>query len=481
MRRGRLTGPVAIRPVSGPVYAPAMAIDLATDPVPGAALHDELRRVREAEGPVAAVRFAGRPAWIVTGHAALSEAFRDEAAFPAGEWYRRVIEPIQGRTFESMDGPEHLRVRRLATPAFRSGAVARMEAEGLARLAHESLDAFAGDGAGDLVPLYTARFPFLVISRMLGIPIAREREFVGWAEGILAFDREAARAFTEMLRPVLAARRREPRDDLISLLLASEVEGRRFTDEEVLSHVRLLFSAGATTTHDALATLIWLLHAFPEWADAVRADPATIECVIDELLRWETPVAVLPRLCLPGGDARRCRNPAGVADALRDRRRQPGPDRLRRSGSLRSGPRRSPQADLRTRQPQLPGHLPRAREPARCGARAARPAAGAAARRRARCAAARRDGPRQQAARGRLVASRRPGGSWLLPWFLVAPSLVGRRPNRKEACPEAAIASRSARGSGPATRGTGPRWALRAPASSSAGPRRAAAAPPGSA
>jgi cytochrome P450 len=275
-------------------------MDFGRGDFPGETLHRTLRELRQRQGPVAEVHFGGRPAWIVTGHAELQQAFKDEAAFPAGEWYRRVIEPTQGRTFESMDGPEHHLVRRLATPAFRSRAVARMEAEGLAQLAHELIDGFRAAGEGDLVPLFTARYPVLVISRTLGVPQDREVEFIGWALGILSFDKTAARAFTEYLLPVLEVRRREPRTDVISALLQAEVEGRRFSDEEVLSHVRLLFSAGATTTHDALATLVGLLVARPSLAAAVRADPAQLPAVIDELLRWETPVAILPRLCLPG-------------------------------------------------------------------------------------------------------------------------------------------------------------------------------------
>jgi len=274
-----------------------LSVDFARDALPGAALHAALRRIREERGPVARVLFGARPAWIVTGHEELTCAFKDEEAFPAGEWYRRVIEPIQGRTFESMDGPEHHRVRRLATPAFRSHAVARMEAEGMAEIAHELIDEIAAAGRGDLVPLFTARFPFLVISRTLGVPRERERDFVGWALGILRFDRRAAQAFTEYLLPVLAERRREPQDDVISGLLHSAAEGHRLSDEDVLSHVRLLFSAGATTTHDALATLVWLLLSEPA---AARGEPDQLPLVIEELLRWETPVAILPRLCLAG-------------------------------------------------------------------------------------------------------------------------------------------------------------------------------------
>jgi cytochrome P450 len=308
-----------------------VSVDFGNGEFPGAELHATLRKVREEHGPVAPVLFGARPAWIVTGHEELTCAFKDEEAFPAGEWYRRVIEPTQGRTFESMDGPEHHRVRRLATPAFRSQAVARMEAEGLAEIAHELIDAISNTGRGDLVPLFTARFPFLVISRTLGVPRERESEFVGWALGILAFDHRAVRAFTEYLVPVLAERRKRPRDDVISGLLHAEADGHRLSDEDVLSHVRLMFSAGATTTHDALATLVWLLLSDPA---AARDQPEQLPRVIEELLRWETPVAILPRLCLTGASLGGVEIPPeaqmlfAIAAANRDARVFPEPDRF---------------------------------------------------------------------------------------------------------------------------------------------------------
>jgi len=274
-------------------------IDFATEPLPGEALHRALAALRE-DGPVAQVRFGGRPAWLIVGHAELAGAFKDEAAFPAGEQYRRTIEPIQGRTFESMDGEEHHRIRQLATPAFRSRAIERWEATGLRALAHELIDGFAGEPRVDLLGRFTRRLAFLVISRMLGIPTEREEEFVGWAQGILSFDRAAARAFTEYALPVVAERRREPRADVISELVRSELDGRRFSDEEILSHVRLLFSAGATTTHDGLGSMVYALLTHPGVLDAVRAEPARLGDAVEELLRWETPVANLPRVTLTG-------------------------------------------------------------------------------------------------------------------------------------------------------------------------------------
>ena len=307
------------------------SLDFAQARLPGAELHRALS-VERARAPVTRVNFGGKPTWLISGHPELQGAFKEENAFPAGEWYRRAIEPTQGRTFESMDGAEHHLTRRLATPAFRSRAVERMEREGLARLAHELADEFAREARVDLRAAFASRFPFLVLSRVLGIPAERESEFVSWALGILRFDARAAREFTQIVVPVLEDRRAEPRDDVLSELFGIEVEGRCFSDEEVLSHVRLLFSAGATTTMDALGNLLWALLTHPDHLAAARSESGHLERCIEELLRWETPVALLPRLCLTGFETGGCEIEAesvvlfGIAAANRDPRVFDRPD-----------------------------------------------------------------------------------------------------------------------------------------------------------
>ena len=274
-------------------------VDFARDELPGPALHRALAECR-GKAAVSEVVMAGERSWLIAGHEALGQAFRDETAFPAGEWYRRVIEPVQGRTFESMDGADHLKYRRLATPAFRSRAVDRMEAEGIAELARELLEALPDEGELDLVAAFASRFPFLVISRVLGIPTEQEDQFVGWALGILRFDQDCARQFTDYMLPVLEERRRQPREDVISELLHASIDGQSLSDEEVLSHIRLLFSAGGTTTHDALGNLLYALLLHPGELEAARLDPGRMPLMVEELLRWEPPVALLPRLCLTG-------------------------------------------------------------------------------------------------------------------------------------------------------------------------------------
>jgi cytochrome P450 len=281
-----------------------MEVDLAADPLPGQALYEVLARCRE-EGDVVPARFLGAPAWAIVGYEALAAAFRDAERFPPPLMYRATIERAIGRSFISMDDPEHLVHRRLATPAFRSSAVARYERSGLEALAHELLDDFASAGAADLVAHFTERYPYLVITRLLGLPREGEAHFHRWAIGMLRYpwDPDTARAcveeFTRVLAPIVKARRREPRDDVISGLVTGEVDGERLSDEEIFATARLLFPTGGETTHGALGNLLYGILVHDGWWERLGAEPGLIPAVVEESLRWETSVAVLPRLSAP--------------------------------------------------------------------------------------------------------------------------------------------------------------------------------------
>jgi cytochrome P450 len=277
-------------------------VDFALDELPGDELHEVLRGYRE-RGPVASTRFLGQPSFVITGYAALLAAFKDTEGFPPHRMYQLSLEPAIGRSFISMERPEDHRVyRKLATPAFRSRAVARYEAEGLEALAHELIDAFADRDEVDLVSEYAARFPYLVITRLLGLPREREEAFHEWALALLRFRDDPAQAMraaqelTSFLAPVVAARRKQPRDDVISELVQARVEGRTLSDEEVFSHVRLLFPTGGETIHGSLGNLFYALFTQGEAWARVRDDPARAADAVDEVLRWETPIAVLPRM-----------------------------------------------------------------------------------------------------------------------------------------------------------------------------------------
>ena len=277
-------------------------VDFALDEMPGDELHEVLRAYRE-QGPVAPTRFLGIPAFVITGYAALLDAFRDNERFPGHRMYEVSFAGAIGKSFISMeDANEHRVYRKLATPAFRSRAVQSYEKSGLAALAHELIDGFGERKEVELVAEFTGRFPYLVISRLLGLPREREEEFHRWALALLSFRDDpaaaatAAQELTAFLAPVVEARRRKPENDVITGLAQARVEGRQLSDEEIYSHVRLLFPTGGETTHGSLGNLLFaLLRDAGAWSE-LRRHPEQIEAAVDEALRWETPIAVLPRL-----------------------------------------------------------------------------------------------------------------------------------------------------------------------------------------
>lgn len=281
----------------------AEKLDFSFARMPGDDLHAYLRGLR-ARGPISPCLFSGQPAMIITGHAALAEAFRNNTLFPPANAYRITIEPVQGLTFQTMEDEEHRIYRRLATPAFRSRAVEKMEVEGLARIAHELIDKFPAGGC-DMAQHFSHRYSFLVISRMLGIPLDHEDEFREWAKGFLSapadpvYGRACADKITDYVTPILAQRRADPQDDIISGLILADSDGVRLTDEDIIANVRLLFAAGASTTTDAIGNLLYVLLTQCDLWETLRARPELRANAIEELLRWETPVAILPRISAP--------------------------------------------------------------------------------------------------------------------------------------------------------------------------------------
>ena len=281
---------------------PLEEVDFGLHEMPGESLHRTLHAFR-ARGPVQPTKLLGLSCFIITGHKALEEAFLDEYVLPGHRMYQVSFEPAIGKSFISDPDPEsHRLFRKLATPAFRSRAVASYEQTGLAALAHELVDRLVERDEVDLVRDFTARFPYLVISRLLGLPRDREDEFHAWALALFNFRESperalaARRSLSDFLVPILEDRRRAPQNDVISELLAAEVDGRKLDDEEILSHIRLLFPTGGETTHGSLGNLLSALLTHEGAWEMVCRHPEKIPAAVQEGLRFDTPIAVLPRL-----------------------------------------------------------------------------------------------------------------------------------------------------------------------------------------
>ena len=167
------------------------------------------------------------------------------------------------------------------------------------------IDAFVDRGSADLVAEFTHRYSLLIISRLLGIPVDDEAKVYSWAQAMIhyVFDPDwairSAREFTEYVAPLLAERRREPTDDLISMLVTADTEdGQSLTDQEIHTFLRMLFPLGADTTMLALGNTLSALLNHPDQLGLLRCDVEKyVQPAVWEGLRWEPAVGLLPRAC----------------------------------------------------------------------------------------------------------------------------------------------------------------------------------------
>jgi cytochrome P450 len=305
--------------------------------LPGPDFHSYLRQ-RRTEGPVVPASMMGIPARLITRYDELDATFRDDEGFPAGPTYATTIEPCQGITFESTDGDEHNILRDLSTRELRARPIARFADRHIGALADETIDGFIDDGGGDLVDLFTATFPFNVFGRRMGLPDTRRDQYFDWSSDILGFPGNpaaglaAAAELTAYIDPMLAERRRCPADDMLSSMVTAEKGGRQLDDEEVRSHVRAIFAAGAVTTHHGLGNTLYALLTHPESFARLKADPSLIPAAVDEMLRWEPPLGVLPRIApfdtvVAGSEVAKGEFILmGIASANRDERVHDSPD-----------------------------------------------------------------------------------------------------------------------------------------------------------
>jgi cytochrome P450 len=256
-----------------------------------------------AQAPIVPITFGGAPSWLVPRHADVMTVFRDEDRFSSRALHELTSFPTLGRSMMGMEGEEQRKNKALASGPFRQRSVRQYVDPVLRPLCHSLIDGFVERGEADLVTDFTKRFAVGVICGLLGIPVEDEARFAQWAMALIALAYtpeaavEASVRFTEYLRPILEQRRAAPGDDLLSTLLTSEVEGHRLDDEEVLTIVRVLFAAGSDTTYNAVGSLIHALLLYPEAMARVREDPTSRSRAVEELLRWNGPVGLLPRVC----------------------------------------------------------------------------------------------------------------------------------------------------------------------------------------
>ena len=281
-----------------------LSVDFDTWQLPGMELHKLIDNLR-MQGPVVPVSFLGAPSWLINDHNHVALGFRDNDNFPPDTPYKIGIEPVIGETFQSMAGDRHRFFRKLATPTFRPRSVERMDSNILAEVANELIDSFIDHEEVDLVSVFTQRYSFAVIASLLGIPKEEQQQFYRWVMAILRFRSNPENAIAcrnelwDYLDPVIADRRKNPKDDVISNLIHDELDGMRMTDDQIKSHVGIMFTAGSSTTHDSLGNILYALLANNGSWERVKKNPELRPLAIEETLRWEPAVSMLPRMSHP--------------------------------------------------------------------------------------------------------------------------------------------------------------------------------------
>jgi cytochrome P450 len=215
---------------------------------------------------------------------------------------------INKRMMIMKDGPEHHRLRVLGNHAFTPSALQRWQSV-IERVVDELLDAALPRGRMDVIDDLARPLPAIVIAELFGIPpedreLFHQRSMAGarFFGGAVGDPEEAARAANEAARnqeryflDLLEQRRRRPGDDLMSLLLQGQAEGR-LTAEEVCAQCMMLLGAGHITTMDQLGNTVLALLNNPEQLDRLRDDPALVRPAVEEGLRYDGTAQLLQRI-----------------------------------------------------------------------------------------------------------------------------------------------------------------------------------------
>lgn len=203
---------------------------------------------------------------------------------------------------QQIDPPLHDELRALVITAFTPRRVAELEPR-MHVMARGLMSKFAERGECDLMGEYARHLPSMVIGEMLGLPEERREPVLEWTESLVGISRNgemsvdvAARAVAEEFGELLEARRSEPRDDLMSALIAAELDGgRKLTELELLGFCFQLVLAGNDTTTNLIANGAVLLAEHADQRQEILDHPELLDNAIEEMLRIESPTQVLPR------------------------------------------------------------------------------------------------------------------------------------------------------------------------------------------
>ena len=260
--------------------------------------HSPLNYVFLPAGTVAGIDEPIR-AWALMKYRDVYNALRDHDTFASGR------NPLAGKIAPKLaliqdDPPRHTRFRRLVNKTFTQKRIDGLT-PWIASVTKELIDEMGPD-EHDVIPSFAIPLPIKVIARLLGIPGEDYVTLKRWSDAFLAFssmapeeravsNREMATYFGRMA----ADRRKQGAEDLITALVEAEIEGESLNDAEILGFCMLLLIAGNETTTNLIGNMLGILADRQDLWRLLREDRSLVDPVIEETLRYESPIQRLPR------------------------------------------------------------------------------------------------------------------------------------------------------------------------------------------
>lgn len=279
--------------------------------------HEVFAHLRR-EDPVAQCLYEGRPFWSVTRYTDLTTVTRDPATYSSARGMTNLpdLTPDQmaaRRSIIDTDPPEHVRLRKLAMPAF-TGRRVRGYEETTSEIARTLLRDAADAGEVDIVSAIAAPLPIRVIVGILGVPeedtdhlVRLSDELIdssGLADDaygnvtpleLLPFSSPASHALFEYGEQLGRERRAHPQDDLVTTLVEAQVDGDRLSEAEYRNMFHVLVFAGNETTRTAISNGIAAFIDNPDQLELLHAQPELIDQAVEEIIRYATPVLHMRR------------------------------------------------------------------------------------------------------------------------------------------------------------------------------------------
>lgn len=243
------------------------------------------------------------------GRQILHIATREELGMPEPCPHTKHFDAAEAHSLLELEPPEHTRLRTLVNRAFVSRHVEKMKPE-IEALANALIDAFEKDGRTELLSSFADIIPVTMIARMIGIPEEMGPQLLKWSHdyvGMYMFKRNradeeaadrSAQEFADYVRGMIAERRANPRDDLLTHMIHTEHKGQFLTEDELISTTIVLLNAGhEATVHQIGNSVRIILESGLSTAEMFR-DEATTERTVEETLRICAPVHIFQRYCL---------------------------------------------------------------------------------------------------------------------------------------------------------------------------------------